>query len=76
MNILFVTHDFALEDGGIPVFNYHICKELSDLGHKIFVLTNSFPGGENFSSQQNIAFVECTVKSGLHLWKQYVRFCT
>lgn len=62
MNILFVTFIFPPQDGGISIFDYHICKELVGRGHKIIVITNSVPGSENFDSQQDFPIRRLTGK--------------
>jgi len=53
LNILFVTSNFPPLEGGIAAFDYHICKELSGLGHKVLVLSNRVVGDEIIDSQQN-----------------------
>lgn len=53
MNILFVSHDFPPMDGGIAVFDYNICRELSARGHKVRVISNRFYGCKEFDSKQD-----------------------
>ncbi|MFC1815838.1 glycosyltransferase family 4 protein [Thermodesulfobacteriota bacterium] len=52
MNILFVTSNFPPMDGGIAVFDYHICRELCARGHDVSVLTTRYHASEDFDSQQ------------------------
>lgn len=53
LNILFVTSNFPPMDGGIAVFDYHICKELFAGGHKVIVVANRFQGCEKFDREQD-----------------------
>lgn len=52
MNILFVTANFPPNDGGIAVFNYNICKELSTRGCRLVVIITGFQEDEDFDRQQ------------------------
>lgn len=62
MNILFVTSNFPPMDGGIAVFDYHICKELFARGHKVVVVANQFQGCEDFDSKQDFSIVRLNGK--------------
>lgn len=53
MNILFVTTNFPPVDGGIAIFNYHICKELCRQGHEVTVLAYRQLGSEGFDRKQD-----------------------
>ena len=52
-NILFVSNDFPPNEGGIATFNYHICKELYSLGHKVVVIANRCSRSKCFDKSQN-----------------------
>ena len=52
MNILFVTSNFPPLDGGIAIFNYHICKELFGQGHNVIVIAKNSSGSEDFDNKQ------------------------
>lgn len=62
MNILFVTSNFPPMDGGIAVFDYHICKELFTRGHKVVVVANQFQGCEDFDSKQDFSVIRLNGK--------------
>jgi len=53
MKILFISSDFPPADGGIAIFNYHICKELCRRGHKVTVLAPRQSGSETFDRKQD-----------------------
>lgn len=52
MNILFVTNNFPPEQGGIAQFGYHICRELSNQGHKVTVIAERYPDSDRFDRSQ------------------------
>jgi len=53
MKILFVSADFPPMDGGIAIFDYHICKELVARGHKLIVIAKWFQGCKDFDNKQD-----------------------
>lgn len=52
MNILFVSVNFPPLDGGIAIFNYHICKELYAQGHKVEIIAKNVIDSEDFDRKQ------------------------
>ena len=46
------TSNFPPMDGGIAIFDYHICRELCARGHNVSVLTTRFQASEDFDSHQ------------------------
>ncbi|MGR3173254.1 MAG: glycosyltransferase family 4 protein [Candidatus Scalindua sp.] len=62
MNILFVTNNFPPMDGGVAVFNYHICKELGNQGHKILVVANEFHNSKSFDLKQEFKIKRLNIK--------------
>ncbi len=57
MKILFVTANFPPNDGGIAVFNYNICKELSARGYRLVVIATGFQKDGNFDRQQGFKII-------------------
>ena len=44
MRILFLSTDFKPQGGGIAELSYRVCRELSERGHKVTVLTDRLSG--------------------------------
>lgn len=51
-------------EGGIAIFDFNICRQLSDKGHKVIVLANNFKRDDSFDSRQsfNIMRLNCNIR--------------